>query len=279
MAGSEPDEPVTYSESAEPLVLHHVHGPIMVERLDAATGLPSLDAPAPKVDPPEAGWPEDVCLVDGRPVRPRDPSIRRKVVAANRKRARRLRMRGLLRPSVRRIDTARPRERRSRGTRRTAQASRDGPSDQSEGDPESGSSPSNSRKDKGFFDAWSIADHGIDTVSYAWRPGTQALSAMAAVPSQRLSRRERGESRWATQLVNGIKLGAFPSHGLLVAEGRLAPMLSGDPKDSRLASPGLLVEGASCARRAFERLGVDVRDWRGGAPVGPCRRASLQRPC
>jgi hypothetical protein len=104
-------------------------------------------------------------------------------------------------------------------------------------------------------------DAGIDTVSYAFRPTTsEPLRAFAALPTRRLSRRERGESRWATHRINGVKVGAFPAHGLLVTEGRLAPVLSGDVDDHSLASAGSLVEGGERVRAALASVGVSITD-------------------
>jgi hypothetical protein len=173
----------------------------------------------------------------------------------------------------RRARSARPASRRRAQTR--AGDSRGSPSDDAEGDGEGPpspalaraeprrrrSEPSSSQQGEGFFGAWSVVNHGIDTVSYAFRPaGRFALDAWADVPSQRLSRRERGKSLWATHAVGGIKLGVFPAHGLFLTEGRLAPMLSGDSGDMRLAAPETLTLGADRARDAFRSLGVDVGD-------------------
>jgi hypothetical protein len=104
-----------------------------------------------------------------------------------------------------------------------------------------------------------VDDHGVDTVSYAFRPhDPSALDDFLAQPRRRFTRRERGSSYWATQLVGGVKLGAYPSHGLLVAEGRLAPMLSRDEHDTRLAAPDGLAVGAQRVREAFSTLGVSL---------------------
>ena len=120
-------------------------------------------------------------------------------------------------------------------------------------------SRSNSRAGRGFFGGWSVGAFGIDTVSYAFRPTSpEPLRAFSALPSRRLTRRERGDSRWATQVVNGVKIGAFPTYGLLVTEGRLSPMLSGDLEDRSLASPASLVAGGERAREAFAHLGVEI---------------------
>jgi hypothetical protein len=129
--------PVTYSENAVTLAHNAAYGVFWAERLDAATGLPTLDAPTPKVEPPEGGWGEDTCDdQDGRRVRPLDAAIRAKVIADGRKRARRKSSRARVPFRAPGAVTRRSRQRRYRRTRRTRRQSRDGPSDGSEGDGE-----------------------------------------------------------------------------------------------------------------------------------------------
>jgi hypothetical protein len=163
---------------------------------------------------------------------------------------------------------------RASGARRRAGVTRAGPPGSAEGDGNSPPSPavadvendqqpvedsSNSRFDGEFVADWSICDWGVDTVSYAFRPSDpSAIAAFMGQPHRRFTSRERGSSYWATQLVGGVMLGAFPSHGLLVAEGRLAPMLSGDPDDAQLAPPSALALGAQRAREAFAKCGVSL---------------------
>ena len=62
------------------------------------------------------------------------------------------------------------------------------------------------------------------------------------------------------QIVNGVKIGAFPQYGLLVTEGRLSPMLSGDVEDRSLASPTSLVAGGERARAALANVGVEIHE-------------------
>jgi gamma-glutamyl:cysteine ligase YbdK (ATP-grasp superfamily) len=148
VAGSQPEHAATYSEATRSLRLHPKWGTIWVRLMDAASGLSSVDAPAPRQEPPQGGWGDDVCEIEGRPVKPLDPAIRQRVIAENRARAMREGVRACSTtalPAVRRVSAATPRERRCRSTRRTRQASRDGPSDESEGDPELGASPSASQ--------------------------------------------------------------------------------------------------------------------------------------
>ena len=271
MLSREPEPaPGGYTENG--LCLVEIDGEIVLgERLVPATDLPSIDTPVLPAPEPDEGWPDEAVMVEGRPVLPLDPAHRRQsstrqpTIATNSPR--------LVRGPRRRCGRS-PRPGRRTTNRRSGAASRDGPSEPAGGDGDPPlpaparveprrrhSEPSSSQQGEGFFGAWSVGDHGIDTVSYAFRPpGRRALDAWARVPSRRLSRRERGESLWATQAVNGIKLGVFPKHGLFLAEGRLAPMLSGDSGDMRLAPPATLTLGAKRARDAFRFLGVDVGD-------------------
>lgn len=134
----QPEPPVTYSENPYTWAQHPKYGLIDGDRLDARTDLRSLDEVVPPPEPPPGGWPDDVCLVSGRPFRPRSLAVRSRVIADNRKgkrrRERRARPRLLCRQTW--LVYRRPRERRYRRPRRTRQASRDGPSDCSEGDGE-----------------------------------------------------------------------------------------------------------------------------------------------
>jgi hypothetical protein len=260
----EAEQPHTFSENALTPYVDHEGMVRLGFRLDPAKNLPTLDAIVEPPPTPADGWPEGTVMVDRRPVMPMRralPAARRRATPAASGQS----------PVATRAPRRGPsRERRSRSTRRTRAASRGDP-DSTEGDGEPSPAPaqaelerpaehasrSNSQKGEGFFGAWSVDDRGPDTVSYAFRPTDQAaLDAFAALPAHRLTRRERGESRWATQYIDGGKLGMFPRDGLLVFEGRLAPLLSGDPGDSRLASPQTLAEGADRARQAFASLGV-----------------------
>jgi len=100
------------------------------ERLDAATNLPTLDAPAPSVPEPDGGWQEGTVIAEGRPVRPLDPRWRSR--PSQRSRGPRRALVVGRAPSRK----ARPRERRGRTARRARSPSRDGPTDSSEGDGE-----------------------------------------------------------------------------------------------------------------------------------------------
>jgi hypothetical protein len=100
------------------------------ERLDAATDLPTLDAPAPSVPEPDGGWPRGTVMAGGRPVRPLDPRWRSRSPQRSRSAGRTV----VVGRTPRR--GTRPRERRGRSARRTRSPSRDGPSDSSEGDGE-----------------------------------------------------------------------------------------------------------------------------------------------
>jgi hypothetical protein len=266
-----------YSENAYTFFLDEEAGELVFgERLDPAQNLATLDEEVPAPDEPESGWGEGVRIVKGRPVRRLSPSSRREPAR---------RSDCLASPFSSARTTAahrrgQSRERRARpSARRSASPSRDGPSDESGGDGDGPPLPacpdvadhqarpegsSNSQHGEGFFGGWSIGECGVDTVSYAWRPDDRAaLEAFASLPTRNLSRRERGSSMWATQVVDGVQVGAFPGHGLLVTEGRLAPMLSGNERDTRLASPDSLALGARRAREVFAKLGIAL----GAEPV------------
>ena len=123
-----------------------------------------------------------------------------------------------------------------------------------------GRAPSNSRSDEEFLGSFAVAAHGIDTFSLAWRPDHAGpLDAFRSLPRTRLSRRERGDSYWATQRIGSLKVGAFPRQGLIVVEGRLSPLLSGDPSDVSLADSALITLGAErAAARLASLLGVEL---------------------
>jgi hypothetical protein len=106
-----------------------------VERLDPASDLPTLDAPAPYVPEPEGGWPEGTVMAEGRPVRPLNTRSRSRTPQWSRRPASAT---GSGRAPRR---MTRPRERRERAASRAQPASRDGPSDSPEGDPELPRSP------------------------------------------------------------------------------------------------------------------------------------------
>jgi hypothetical protein len=266
VAGSEPEEQVTYIENALTFLMDEATGCVELGlRQDARVGLKSVDEKVDSQPEPECGWPEGTVMVEGRPVLP----LRAAASAGRRTR----RPSAASRPAVARVrQRGSSREHRSRRTRRAAGASRDGPSDPPEGDGEppppylSQGAPrverkplSSSHDGEGFFGRWSATDHGIDTVSFALRPVSEAaLRAFRERPTQRLTRRERGESFWLTQVVDGIRFGVWPQHRLIVAEGRLAPMLSGEPSDMRLAAPESLPLAAERTLAALASVGVEV---------------------
>jgi hypothetical protein len=160
------------------------------------------------------------------------------------------------------------------GARRRSGASRAGPSDNAEGDGEGppspapvdvgsrsdgGARPSNSPGGEEILAGCEVGPRGVDTVFYAFRPGDRrSLERFLELPHRRMTRRERGASGWATQRVGGVKMGAYAAHGLLVAAGRLASILSGDLTDSRLGDPDGLILGAQRARETFATLDVAI---------------------
>jgi hypothetical protein len=58
--------------------------------------------------------------------------------------------------------------------------------------------------------------------------------------------------------VHGASIGAWPQHGLVVVDGRLAALQSGDSNDDRLAPPAALAFGRDRARGLLRSLGVEV---------------------
>jgi hypothetical protein len=108
---------------------------IFGEVLDAGW-VPTIDAPPPKPVEPTGGWPEGTRMINGRPFLPHDPSRRARPVSGL---SRHSFTRSRLRIRVRRGRAVRPS--RSRVANRSSAASRDGPSDESEGDPELPRSP------------------------------------------------------------------------------------------------------------------------------------------
>jgi len=130
------DQPGNFSENALTLLVGDEGGVGWGLRLDAATGLPSLDAVVERPPTPAGGWPEGTVMMDERPVLPLGRVIQT---------ARPSRQSGVA-PSRRPVQARGPRRgpsraRRSRPTRRTHAASRDGPSDSTEGDGEGPPSP------------------------------------------------------------------------------------------------------------------------------------------
>jgi hypothetical protein len=71
-----PDPPITYAENGITLVVDDDGRAYWAERLDAATNLPSLDAPAPPPVEPAGGWKAGTRILNGRPVWPLDPALR-----------------------------------------------------------------------------------------------------------------------------------------------------------------------------------------------------------
>ena len=136
MTSCELEKPRTFSENALTLIVDGEGNVSYGVRLDAATGLPSLDVVVEPAPTPDDGWPSGTIMVEERPVLPLDrasratrQSTRRRVAPGRRPVAARGPRRG---PS---------RARRSRPARCTRVASRDGPSDEDGGDGEGPPSP------------------------------------------------------------------------------------------------------------------------------------------
>jgi hypothetical protein len=121
----EPDQQSTYCENALTFIVDEATRRVELGfRQDPRSGLKSLHERVEPPRTPSGGWTAGTVMIGGRPVLP-------------------LARAGASHGSVaaRATRRGRSRERRSRATRRTATASRDGPSDESEGDPEQGASP------------------------------------------------------------------------------------------------------------------------------------------
>jgi hypothetical protein len=247
-----------------------------VRRLDPASGLDSLDALAPRQELTEGGLGDEVCEIDGRPVKPLEPVILQRVIAENRARAMRARVRtaSTVRPAARRVSAARPRERRYRRTRRTRQASRDGPSDDSGGDGEGPRSSAaaerqhsaltNSQRTTTDCPPWWVGQSGIDTLAFGRRDAAAVAEIRAVSRQQRLDpatgRRQRED--WKGRFmrlalpVAGMTIGVYPARGLVIAEARGAAMLAGHSEDAQLIPASKLGAAARRAVAAIESLGV-----------------------
>lgn len=130
------EQPGSFSESPHTIVVHARYGVIEGDRLDPRSGLASIDEPVLLPELSSEPFPDDVCFVEGgRPFRPSDVRMRRRVAVENRKRRRRALHRSTIavvrRPSRRQC--RRPRERRVRRAR-SGSGSRGDPSGSSEGD-------------------------------------------------------------------------------------------------------------------------------------------------
>jgi hypothetical protein len=110
----------------------------------------------------------------------------------------------------------------------------------------------------------------VDTVRLAFRDAVAAAAfrrLMYPREDQRIGERLR-VARSADGLayleepVNGVCVGAYFARGLVIVEGRLVVILSGDRSDARLMPVERLVEAPECARRALASLGIEL--------LGPC---------
>lgn len=104
-----------------------------------------------------------------------------------------------------------------------------------------------------------VADRGIDTLALLWpcQGGTEAMSAAGRVESYRHAR----GVLMAQRSTGGIRVLAWPEHGVLKAEGRLSAALDGDPGTWRLAQRGEVLAADDAMREA-------VREVLGHAPDG-----------
>ncbi len=131
--------------------------------------------------------------------------------------------------------------------------------------------PQNGCSNSRFHDSFCrVAATGVDTVSYAFRPkDAAALDRVRGLWSRREAlNRTTGElirlddgprgSIIASTPIGAMRLGAFPGHGLLYAEGRLGAILAESAEDHTLAPAKSLSPGAELARRAFGDLGLEI---------------------
>lgn len=114
---------------------------------------------------------------------------------------------------------------------------------------------------------WEVGEHGIDTFSLAWRPkGDQVDVLLAALatghkdPSTgKLAYRvERAKaSEWFSRSLNGLQVGCFPQHNVIVVEGRLAAALAKSETASGLRLPTDLDKGLAASLDVLALVGVD----------------------
>lgn len=100
---------------------------------------------------------------------------------------------------------------------------------------------------------------GLDTVSLAWRGqgGSQLLSRVLAAPSFRSGRGVTLSERSPS----GLRVMAWPDHGLVAAEGRLGPVLDQDSRSWRLPRAAELEHAEEGYRREIRALlGVEPED-------------------
>jgi hypothetical protein len=242
------------------------------ERLDAHSDLRSLDEVVEPPSEPPDGWGEGVVTVEGRPVRPlrRSPVRERRPTTASAAAS-------VMRPPARAARRGPSRERRARRSGASS-GSRDGPSDESEGDGEGppspastevgherqGRAPTNSRSANTKCPGWRVGDHGIDTVAFGcYDPdAARALREFARErrkdPRTGLRQREdwKGSFMRLALPVNGTTVGVYPASGLVTIEARLAVVLAGHAEDHRLIPADRLAEGAERAMAAVARLGI-----------------------
>ncbi len=111
---------------------------------------------------------------------------------------------------------------------------------------------------------------GVDTVSLAWRGqgGTRLLSEIQAAPSFKSGR----GLVLADTTASGARVMAWPEHGLVAIEGRLAASVDGDRGSYRLASRSDL---RHCAEEAMRRQVLELLGEQPAGPAGEVRRFDL----
>ena len=107
-----------------------------------------------------------------------------------------------------------------------------------------------------------VTESGVDTVSFAFRPqGRDWFDAVECFRAKAHRHGAAGSLIADSRPADGGRLLAFPAHGALVVESRLAAMLAGSENDHALCALDRLPVGAEVARRVLAaHLDVDPGD-------------------
>ena len=104
-----------------------------------------------------------------------------------------------------------------------------------------------------------VSESGVDTVSFAFRPtGRDWFDVVERFRAKAHRHGAAGSLIADSRPADGGRLLAFPTHGALVVESRLAAMLAGTESDHSLCALDRLPVGAEVARRVLAaHVGVD----------------------
>lgn len=260
MCEHEPEQ-VTYVEGALTFVLDDAGHVEYGLRLDARSGLKSLDEQVEPPPTPPGGWADGTIMVDGRPVMPMHHATaqrRRAAVTPSSGRA----------PVATRMPRRGPsRERRPRPTRRRTAAARGGDPDSAEGDGEGPPSPaepdlanvaqrasSNSPATDTACPRWSVGATGFDSVALTWRDGAAAGQLREIARAGRVDALT-GRHQGATWKGSHMLL-ALPRHAVVL----------GGPRRWRCSGPQDLHSRRDDRRAGLHRWIVRTAGWgqRGG---------------